>query len=292
MRSCFYCLGKKALKALEAVSPSQLSAVAMIVIGQDKNVVNDYSEDIRLWAENNNISWCLRDGVAAAGIVCDYHIAVGWRWLLPAGTEQKLIVFHDSLLPQYRGYNPLVTALINGDTEIGATCFWADEGADTGPVLLSEKKAISYPIKISAAIDIVAELYGNMLNRLLDILETGESHAGIPQDETKATYSLWRDETDYLIDWNNSAAFIQRFINAAGYPYKGAFFYHNNEKIRVSDATVLPDVVISNRTPGKVFSIANGCATVVCGSGLLRIDKMTDGQGNIFRIQHLRTRLN
>ncbi|MFN8251943.1 MAG: formyltransferase family protein [Ferruginibacter sp.] len=291
MRICIYCLGKKALKALEGVEPPLLASIAMIVIGKDKNVVNDYSGEIQQWAAKNNIRFSMRDEMAGSTISYDFHIAIGWRWLLPAGSNQQLIVFHDSLLPKYRGYNPLVTALINGDTEIGATCFLANEGIDTGDIILQERYTIGYPIKISGAIDIMAGLYAAMLNRLLTVLNKNTVIKGISQDEANASYSLWRDEADYRINWHDSAVSVKRFVDATGYPYKGAFFYHNNEKIRVSEVTVLPELTISNRAPGKVFSIADGLPTVVCGEGLLRLDKMTYESGNIFRIQHLRTRL-
>jgi len=44
--------------------------------------------------------------------------------------------------------------------------------------------------------------------------------------------------------------------------------------VRVLDVTVEEDVRIANRTPGKVICVRGGKPTVVCGSGLLRIDAM------------------
>ena len=46
-------------------------------------------------------------------------IAAGWRWLLPS--TEKLIVLHDSLLPRYRGFNPLVSQLIDKEERLGVT---------------------------------------------------------------------------------------------------------------------------------------------------------------------------
>jgi hypothetical protein len=42
------------------------------------------------------------------------------------------------------------------------------------------------------------------------------------QDHSKATYSIWRDEIDLWIDWNESASRIERTIRALGRPYMGA----------------------------------------------------------------------
>jgi len=47
---------------------------------------------------------------------------VGWQYLLPL-VDPRLVVFHDSLLPRYRGFLPTVTSLIAGDDLIGVTAF-------------------------------------------------------------------------------------------------------------------------------------------------------------------------
>ena len=45
---------------------------------------------------------------------------------------------HPSLLPRYRGPNPVAWAIRNGDTEIGMTFHWMDPGLDTGAILAQE----------------------------------------------------------------------------------------------------------------------------------------------------------
>ena len=89
----------------------------------------------------------------------DYQLAIGWRWLI-SGTE-NLIVLHDSLLPKYRGFAPLVNSLINGEQEIGVTAIWAGPEFDAGEIIFQEKAGICYPIKIQEAIEIVSGLYRN-----------------------------------------------------------------------------------------------------------------------------------
>ena len=56
---------------------------------------------------------------------------VGWQYLLPA--QENIIVFHDSLLPKYRGFSPTVSALINGEKEIGVTAFSPNREWIQGP---------------------------------------------------------------------------------------------------------------------------------------------------------------
>ena len=92
----------------------------------------------------------------------------------------------------------------------------------------------------------------------------------------KLTYSLWRDEDDYRVDWYKSAEDIDRFIDAVGYPYSGAFSLIHEQKVRIIDADPIEDVQVENRIPGKVIFIENGKPVIVCGKGLLRVNELVD----------------
>uniref|UniRef100_A0A183C7Q7 Formyl_trans_N domain-containing protein n=1 Tax=Globodera pallida TaxID=36090 RepID=A0A183C7Q7_GLOPA len=54
----------------------------------------------------------------------------------------KTIIYHPSILPKHRGASAINWTLIDGDEEAGLTVFWADEGLDTGPILLQRKCAV------------------------------------------------------------------------------------------------------------------------------------------------------
>jgi methionyl-tRNA formyltransferase len=69
-----------------------------------------------------------------------------------------LVVFHDSLLPRYRGFLPTVTSLIAGDDLIGVTAFQPAEGLDTGPILAQAEFRIQMPARIDEVLKRQAEL--------------------------------------------------------------------------------------------------------------------------------------
>ena len=54
-------------------------------------------------------------------------------------SRYKSICFHPSILPRHRGASALSWTLIEGDSRGGFTIFWADEGLDTGPILLQRE---------------------------------------------------------------------------------------------------------------------------------------------------------
>ena len=53
--------------------------------------------------------------------------------------KHKSICYHPSLLPRHRGASAISWTLIEGDTKGGFSIFWADDGLDTGPILLQRE---------------------------------------------------------------------------------------------------------------------------------------------------------
>jgi len=111
-------------------------------------------------------------------------------------------------------------------------------------------------------------------------LKATGSVSATPQDHSRATYSLWRDEEDYDVDWSATAERLERFVNAVGFPYKGAATSVQGERFRIWDVETSRDVPIENRSPGKVLFVEDGCPVVVCGTGLLKIKRMTNEAGD------------
>ncbi len=224
----------------------------------------------------------------------DSAIAISWKYLLPLSINDilrtKLIVFHDSMLPKYRGFAPTPTAVINGDEFIGITALFAGESADNGDILLQRKMQIEPNEYIKEIIKRQADIYAEMTLELIDKISKNRLTAQ-SQDNSEATYSIWRDLEDYKIDWQWTAKKIFNTIRALGEPYQGAFTLIDDEKIIISEAEVVEDLTFEIRQPGKIWSITDGMPVVVCGSGLLKIIKAYDSNNNIYSFKKLRTRL-
>lgn len=244
-----------------------------VVVGRDDALDDDYAEQTIALCERHGIEWT--EQVQSPVIDTDYAMTLGWRWMIDF-PEERLIVFHDSLLPRYRGFNPLVSSLINGDTRVGVTALLGAARYDAGPILAQASIEITYPCTIARAIDEISACYRAAAFEVFASLRNGAALTGVPQDETTATYSLWRDEADYRINWNEDAARLARTVDALGSPYARASTLVNGALARIGHAAALLDVTIENRTPGKVIRIDDGLPVVVCGSGLLRIGILED----------------
>lgn len=270
-----FAMTEKGYAVLQKILPKFKHTIQMVVGSRDGQIKKDFYSEIKSLCQNHNVSFI--DRKEFKKIVTQYAIAISWRWIINTDNS-NLIVFHDSLLPRYRGFNPLVTALINGDDKIGVTALLATSEYDKGEILAQSSTKINYPITIQEAISKIIKNYEEIALYILETIDNERKFLAKPQKEDEATYSLWRDDEDYLINWNKSANEIKRFIDAVGYPYKGAATTMNNQLVRILQAEVVEDVVIENRVPGKVIFIENSYPIVVCGQGLLKIIKIIDDQ--------------
>jgi len=246
-----------------------------VVVGTDANVANDFSKEIISLCRARGIICTAREDLSS--IRTEYALAISWRWLIKH-SQDRLIVFHDSLLPKYRGFNQLVSCLINRELIVGVTALFGADEFDTGDILFQSSLEVTYPITIAEAISKIVKNYVEAGVFVLDRLDSKATLRGTRQDPSQATYSLWRDDEDYRIDWRASADFVSRFIDAVGNPYKCASCLVDGVKARVIRATPLADVRIENRTPGKVLFVERGRPVVVCGTGLLKIMTIVDDE--------------
>ncbi|MEQ6886641.1 formyltransferase family protein [Salicola sp. Rm-C-2C1-2] len=275
----FYLLGKKGYRCLNRfLEEYGGKAVAFVVLARDRGVKNDYFDEISSLCRQHAVN--LYDRSENVPNNFDVSFAIGWRWLIP--DSYRLIVFHDSLLPKYRGFAPLVNMLINGEKKIGVTALYASLSYDAGHIIERQSIQITYPLKISEAIDRVADLYELALLRIAGRIVSGEELQGTPQDKTEATFSLWRDESDYQINWESGADELKRFVDAVGYPYSGAKTQLHGKSIRILDVDIVKDVKVESRNAhiGKVIFMDNGCPTVICGTGLIKLLNVIDENGD------------
>jgi methionyl-tRNA formyltransferase len=282
-----YLMSKKGYEVLNALIVNSFGQhIDQVVSSRDNSVLNDYYNEIELLCKENSLKFINRHDV---GVVSSaFSLAISWRWLIET---KGLIVLHDSLLPRYRGFAPLVSALINGDKQLGVTALFANREFDRGDIIMQKSVAVSYPMKINEVITVISQLYNDIVLDLVRKLVSNESIQSKKQDDAKATYSLWRDDDDYAIDWRLDSAKIERFINATGYPYKGAMSLINGKLARIIEAEQAEDIVIENRTPGKVIFNDNGFPVVVCGRGLLSVKKMRWEDGtNALPLKKFRSR--
>jgi methionyl-tRNA formyltransferase len=270
------------------------ATVDLVVSYPSKGLQHDAHADIEDLCRAKNYRLVGRSDVYAEDCAAaDLVLLAGWQWMSSA-VDRRFVVLHDSLLPKLRGFNPTVTALIAGETEIGVTAFSPAGGdpsvSDSGPIFGQEIVPIAHPVTIRAAYERLGVAYGRLADRVVKAASAGPLQFA-PQDAANATYSLWRDEDDYRIDWSMTAEQIRRFVDAVGWPYMGAKTAMQGREIRIDRVEVLPDMAFVNRCPGKIWSLGEGGPVIVCGAGMIRIAAAREADGSPVRFAALRVRL-
>jgi methionyl-tRNA formyltransferase len=170
----------------------------------------------------------------------DLALCLGFPWKL---TQEMLSVprlgvvnTHPSLLPRYRGPNPVAWAIRNGDTEIGMTFHWMDPGLDTGAILAQE----AIPLDDEHSWDELQPKFVEAVGRLLPVTleRAAAGDAGDPQDESLASYQSFLEAEYVEIDWSRPREEVARQVRAWRFGGRldgepGALTELDGERVRV-----------------------------------------------------------
>ena len=165
---------------------------------------------------------------------------------------------HASLLPRWRGAAPIQRAILAGDATSGITIMLMDEGLDTGAMMLQESLPITAETTGQSLHDDLAALGARLIVKALQ----GGHGTAQPQPEEGVTYADKLRREEARLDWQRDAAALERQVRAF-FPWPGAYFEVNGERIKVLAAEVAED----SGPPGQVL---DDSLTVACAEGALR----------------------
>ncbi|MBB2912752.1 methionyl-tRNA formyltransferase [Streptosporangium becharense] len=201
----------------------------------------------------------------------DLIVANNWRtWIPPevfslprCGT----LNVHDSLLPAYAGFSPLIWALINGEKEVGVTAHMMDEELDAGDIVLQRAVPVGPADTATDLFHRTVDLIGPVVREALALIASGRTD-WTPQDRSKASFFHKRSVEDGNIDWTWPAEDIERLVRAQSDPYPNAFTHYRGERVRVLKASVSKGVY--GGTPGRVFIREGDGVVIVAGADARR----------------------
>lgn len=195
----------------------------------------------------------------------DVIVVNSWYYRMPAELydlpPHGTLNFHDSLLPRFTGFSPVLWALISGESEFGLTVHRMDDGLDTGDILVQRSVPIGPDDTGTELVLRGMDLIPDVLAEALGALESGTA-VWRPQNKAERTYFHKRSERDSLIDWGWAAEDLERFVRALSDPYPRAFSFYRGERIEILEARV--SEAGYGGTPGRVIVQEEGGA-VVCG---------------------------
>ncbi|MEH0433012.1 methionyl-tRNA formyltransferase [Streptomyces stelliscabiei] len=197
----------------------------------------------------------------------DLIVANNWRtWLPPEIFDlptHGTLNIHDSLLPTYAGFSPLIWALINGEQEVGVTAHRMDGELDMGDVLLQRSVPVGPKDTATDLFHRTVDLIGPLVTDSLELIASGEA-VWTPQDRSRSSFFHKRSLEDSRIDWTWPAEDLERFVRAQSDPYPNAFTHHRGERIRIVSASVSEGRY--GGTPGRIFIREGDGVVIVAGA--------------------------
>lgn len=144
--------------------------------------VNNIFVAKKIEVDSNNLSFItkeIKEKNIEKVFICGFHYIINQSFL----SEWPLTYnIHPSLLPAYRGPEPIIWGLIEKKHEFGITLHIVDKGLDTGPIVAQKK--------VEAPKILLASLVELRLSKEIPYLfsQLNSPHNQINQDESKASY--------------------------------------------------------------------------------------------------------
>lgn len=232
-----------------------------------------WSDSVADLAEANGIRALLRTRPDDAELLAelkaadlDLIVANNWRtWLPPeifALPRHGTLNVHDSLLPAYAGFSPLIWALVNGEPEVGVTAHMMNAELDAGDIVVQRAVPVGPKDTTTDLFHRTVDLIEPITTEAISLIETG-TVVPIAQDRSKASFFHKRAARDSLIDWTWPAEDIERLVRAQSDPYPNAFAYHRGEQLRIAAASVSAGHY--GGTPGRIFIKEGDGVVIVAG---------------------------
>lgn len=213
------------------------------------------------------------DAVRALG--CELGISVAYdqifRASMLAATTRGVVNFHAGMLPRYRGRNVVNWAIMNGETEIGVTAHWVDEGIDSGDIILQRALPIAGDDDYGSVLARVVAAIPEMAVEVVALLSAGEAPR-TPQDHARATYYGGRQDGDEWLDWSAASRELLDKIRAIARPGPGARTTVDGRDVTIWRAHWEPDWPRYAAIPGQVVGRhADGACVVKTGDSTLLV---------------------
>jgi methionyl-tRNA formyltransferase len=204
-----------------------------------------------------------------AALKLDCAVVVAYGLILPKAILDAprlgCLNIHASLLPRWRGAAPIQRAIVAGDAMSGVTIMQMDEGLDTGAMLLVDQVGITHETTGESLHDALSEMGAKLIVEALEARAANTVKA-IAQPESGITYASKLERAEGHIDWQKSAAELERLVRAFT-PWPGSWFEVGKERIKILSA----ELGEGGGVPGTVL---DDQLTVACASGALRLTQV------------------
>lgn len=206
----------------------------------------------------------------------DYFITFAFGQILSQEVldipKKHTINLHASLLPKYRGANPIQRCIFNGDCETGITTMITRLELDAGPVCLQQKIPLTKEMTSLDLEKIISDESPFLLYRTIKGLEAGTI---IPQEQDCGCvcFADKFNKDDAKIDWEETSEEIHNKVRAfANKP--NAFIIHKNKNIKILETKCLEVCTDGKCQAGEIVRISKEGIEVRTKDGSILIKRV------------------
>ena len=204
----------------------------------------------------------------------DFFITVAFGQILSQEVidipKYGTINLHASLLPKYRGANPIQRAIVNGEKVTGVTTMLTNAGVDEGDMLLKKEIEIDENINTAELTDIISKIGPEILYKSITGLVEG-SLEPVVQNHSEATHASKFKKEDSLINWKNSAENIHNLDRGMN-PSPVAYTYWKNEILKINETA--KSTQKTDAQPGTISEITKEGILVATSTNDILIKKL------------------
>lgn len=164
---------------------------------------------------------------------------------------------HASLLPKYRGSNPICEAIRNGDKKTGVTIMYMDKGMDTGDIIEKKEIEIEESDNLTTLTNKLSILGSSMICDVIRKIYAGTNER-VMQDNSLATYTKMITKEDEHLDFDDTSKNIFNKVRSLA-DDPASYVMFNDNQIKIYSGYILKEN--ASCMPGTIVKLLkNGIA--------------------------------
>lgn len=283
-----------AVESLDFLNKSEEIEVCAVVTQMDrpKGRGNKLTPPpIKEWAISNNIPYFQPERISKdaelieklKALNVDFFVTFAFGQILSQEVidipKIATVNLHASLLPKYRGANPIQRCIYNGDKETGITTMLTVLALDAGDICETEVIKISENMTDVQLREEISKKSPQLLLSTLKGLHNG-SLKPQKQDEDGITIAKKFQKQDGLIDWKRTAQEIHNHVRSM-IEFPTAYTFYQGKMLKIIETEVLDKTV--KEKDGEVILTSKNGIEVATGNGVILLKQVKPESKGIMR---------
>ena len=176
------------------------------------------------------------------------------------------INLHASLLPEYRGANPIAQSIIDGKSKTGITTMKTVLELDAGDICLQKEIEITPDMNVIELMEKISLYSPKLLDETLKGLYN-ETLKTVCQDNSNATFCKKMKKEEKVIDWSMDATALHNKIRGM-YQLNTNHTTYEDKIVKVLKTSIVKDI---QGQCGEVNSVDKDGIVVCCGIDALKL---------------------